>query len=242
MSLEFGPPISAPILGRVLFNTGKPSSPSTGQSWKDPLSTVPTASADAGSQVPESQATRATPTTTFIDLDGDGVTDLASKNNGVAEHLPAAGDKGLSERPRQEDGTDYKVITTADAQSDADRPGHPTYQDSTSGPKPLPLASGTSFMTTPLRVVASLAADDGIGGTAITDYEYRDLRASPSGRGPQGFSHRHRDRATGCEPASWQAHPDRDQDAICAAIPLYWNAGDGNTKSRRFVKRKRRSH
>jgi len=38
-------------------------------------------------------------------------------------------------------------------------------------------------------VVASLAADDGKGATPIiTDYEYRDLRASPSGRGPQGFS------------------------------------------------------
>ncbi len=63
--------------------------------------------------------------------------------------------------------TTYQVITTAAAQNNTAYPGHPTYKDSESyGTAP---ASGTSFAITPLRVVASLAADDGVGGTATTN-------------------------------------------------------------------------
>jgi hypothetical protein len=154
-------------------------------------------------RVPRENRTTGDENTTFIDLDGDGVTDLASTTMSWLNTFRPPVIKGFPNGLAKNTVPIYKVITTADAQSDTARPGHPTYQDSTSGSKPLALASGTSFMTTPLRVVASLAADDGIGGTATTDYEYRDLRASPSGRGPQGFSHRHRDWATrirACQP------------------------------------------
>src|SRR6185369_4412987 len=40
---------------------------------------------------------------------------------------------------------------------------------------------------TPLRVVFSTAAENGLGGKRRTSYRYSNLRASADGHGPQGF-------------------------------------------------------
>jgi len=49
--------------------------------------------------------------------------------------------------------------------------------------------AGTTRLAVPLRVVRSIVAEDGRGQgfTSTTDYQYGDLRASATGRGPQGF-------------------------------------------------------
>ncbi|MEO8899917.1 MAG: RHS repeat-associated core domain-containing protein [Polyangiaceae bacterium] len=167
-----------PAPGRLLFNTGKTFVDLTGAtSWHDPLGNVPPVP-----RVPRQNRESGDPNTTFLDLDGDGVTDLASTSmawqNTFQPPVIRAFPNGLATKSVP----NYKVITTAEGQSDASLPGHPTYADTS-----LSVAPGSSLMMTPLRVVASIAVDDGIGGTAKTDYEYRDLRTSPIGRGPQGF-------------------------------------------------------
>src|SRR5581483_3154970 len=77
----------------------------------------------------------------------------------------------------------YAVITTALAQT-APANGIATYSDTAAAP-----AAGTMFYMTPMRVVASIAAEDGTatGTMFTTDYQYSRLRASTAGRGPQGF-------------------------------------------------------
>ena len=155
------------------------------------------------------------PNATFIDLDGDGVTDLATHDR-LAEHLPAAGDQRVSQRHRQEDRAGLPGDHDLAGQSSF-RPGHPTYANTTAHAR----GRNGAGRRRPLRVVASIANDDGIGGTAVTDYEYRDLRGSPSGRGLQGFGSMI---VTGPEDKSLaihQAHPDRDHDRVPAAVPLH---------------------
>jgi RHS repeat-associated protein len=75
----------------------------------------------------------------------------------------------------------YAVITTADAQ---DPQKGPTYSD------PNVLGGAAAYFITPLRVVASISAEDGLanGTMFTTTYRYQSLRASTLGRGPQGFA------------------------------------------------------
>ncbi len=125
----------------------------------------------------------------FIDVDGDGVTDrvqvldeeappelyqtvkgswLNTYSPPTIRHFPNGFAKATE--------VTYAVTTTADAQ----RKG--IYSDLADR------APGTMYMAVPLRVVESVAADNGVDDErAKTTYKYRDLRASAFGRGPQGF-------------------------------------------------------
>jgi RHS repeat-associated protein len=172
-------------LGRVLFNTGGTFIALDGAtSYKDPIATDATPSIPKPvPRIPQGGRLYGDSNTTFIDLDGDGVTDLANNVSAWRNTFQPPRIVGFPNGLAKKTVPTYQVITTAEAQNNPARPGHPTYEKEAAPT----LASGTSFMLTPLRVVASIAADDGIGGTAVTDYEYRKLRASPSGRGPQGF-------------------------------------------------------
>jgi hypothetical protein len=180
--LPYGNPEAAS--GRLLFNTGTTFVDLDGKkSWQDPAgSTPPVPRVPLQNRIFDSGDAN----TTFIDLDGDGVIDLASRvgawRNTYRPPVISAFPNGLARKSVPT----YRVITTADAQGYTSCSGNPVYCDSMWDKTKL--ASGSTFMSAPLRVVASLAVDDGIGGTSTTDYEYRDLRASPSGRGPQGFA------------------------------------------------------
>ena len=68
----------------------------------------------------------------------------------------------------------YSVITKSDAENS-------NYSDT------APRESGTRYWATPLRVVKSLSADNGIGSMTTTSYDYISLRTSASGHGPLGF-------------------------------------------------------
>jgi len=129
----------------------------------------------------------------FVDLDGDGVLDLVKAHHAVSG---SGSDSGvlvssawlnkfkppiISKFPNalaEKTEVTYAVISTAAAQV----PGG-TYNDSPD------LAPGTRYLSIPLRVVASVAADDGreLGTKSRTTYQYQTLRGSAHGRGPQGF-------------------------------------------------------
>jgi RHS repeat-associated protein len=119
----------------------------------------------------------------FIDLDGDGVTDLVQAKNGsparawlnkfrppVIKRFP----NGLA----QPNEVTYAAITTEAAKLDG------TYDDTAIRPE-----AGMTFFITPVRVVASVSAEDGtaFGTTFTTTYRYDRMRGSAFGRGPQGF-------------------------------------------------------
>jgi len=115
---------------------------------------------------------------TYLDLDGDGVNDCVRTDYKTA-HLnkfrpPVI--KGFPNGLAQNTSVEYAVISKADAQAAG------TYADSGS-----PLDQGTRYFMLPLRVAASVSADNGVGGTSKTTYQYRDLRTSATQRGPQGF-------------------------------------------------------
>jgi RHS repeat-associated protein len=118
----------------------------------------------------------------FVDLDGDGITDLVWSEVGVP-----TGKAWLNKFQRPTitkfpnalapQSTVAYVVTTAES-------GSSVYKDDAGPP-----VEGTTYMATPMTVVASVTADDGLGygGTVTTSYGYRSMRASSSGRGPQGF-------------------------------------------------------
>jgi len=161
--------------GRLLLNTGSTFVTLNGaDSYDDSIesNSIPA--------VPRQNRLTGDVNTTFIDLDGDGVTDLANmgtawRNTFTPPRISAFTD-GLATTD-----VNYTVITTKAAQTQGLTADHPRYANSgTTSP-------GSAFMTAPLRVVTQVVTPDGLGGLLTTDYEYRDLRASPVGRGPQGF-------------------------------------------------------
>jgi RHS repeat-associated protein len=129
--------------------------------------------------------------TAWVDLDGDGVTDLVRTQmlggtrffseawrNTYRPPTISSFPAGLA----RSTAVSYKVITTAEGrQATTAEPA--TYVDD------APLAAGTTFLSVPLRVVSSASADDGTGLNTVrrTTYTYHSLRGSALGRGPQGF-------------------------------------------------------
>ena len=139
----------------------------------------------------------------FVDLDGDGVTDLVHAKmvsgqlvsnawlNRFKPPVIKSFPNGLA-RPSE---VTYAVITTAAAQAE-------TYLDTAPTPE-----LGTTFFATPLRVVQSVRAEDGTASGTLfqTDYVYESLRASAHGRGPQGFAKVTAvDKREGSNPAGWR--------------------------------------
>ena len=118
----------------------------------------------------------------FVDLDGDGVLDLVEhgpnqQRSWLNKFRPPVIEKfpnGLAQKTE----VTYEVITTAAAQA----PGG-TYSNTET------LEPGTQFLAAPLRVVATVSAEDGTGtGTMLTSrYRYERLRGNAI-RGPQGFA------------------------------------------------------
>jgi RHS repeat-associated protein len=127
----------------------------------------------------------------FVDLDGDGVTDH------IQTVLDASGTPGKDNYAKRAWLNKFQppviggfpnglanateVVFTTITKAAARTPGG-TYSDD------YVIAAGMKLMIAPLRVVASVSADDGVGGTGKTTYSYSNLRASASGRGSQGFS------------------------------------------------------
>jgi RHS repeat-associated protein len=120
-----------------------------------------------------------------IDLDGDGLVDLAeggkenfqgvstaqSWRNTFKQPVIKKFPNGLA-RPSE---AEYVAITSeAGASVYHDTPG---------------LVAGTKYLAAPLRVIKSIVSENpaGVGDMTTTTYKYDSLRASTSGRGPLGF-------------------------------------------------------
>ncbi len=172
--------------GQILFNTGT--------EWKDlhgqigwtispGTSSVPTVPDDvlvAGDSI-------------FIDLDGDGMPDLArnSPSNGASTWHNGFTTPAITQFPNgtaRKTIVTYSTISTADAQSvpsassARDGTNQPIYSD-TSVLKP-----GTKHLMMPIRVVSEIAVADGQNNGYLTSHHrYTDLRASAYGDGPLGF-------------------------------------------------------
>jgi len=120
----------------------------------------------------------------FVDLDGDGVTDLVQGKGNVARNAwlnryrPPVIKRFPNGLARPSEVT-YSVITTEEAKTAG------TYRDTATAPE-----AGTTFFITPVRVVESVSAEDGTatGTMFTTTYVYDRMRGSAYGRGPQGFS------------------------------------------------------
>ncbi|MEO5766746.1 MAG: RHS repeat-associated core domain-containing protein [Polyangia bacterium] len=122
---------------------------------------------------------------TFVDLDGDGVTDVIQASKFGMEvrskvYLNKFRPPVINSFPNGLAGpttVSFAVITTAAAREGA----APTYFDSAAKP------ASAAYLSVPLRVVASVSADNGLGEMLATTYRYSNLRADSYGRGPQGF-------------------------------------------------------
>jgi RHS repeat-associated protein len=122
----------------------------------------------------------------FVDLDGDGITDLVQEAK--SDSLPSRAWINTFKPPvitgfpvalAKKTTATYVTITTGDAQSGALW----TYVDGVTTAEP-----GMRFSPLPMNVVASMNADSGAGGTATSTYRYSALRTSTFGYGSQGFA------------------------------------------------------
>jgi RHS repeat-associated protein len=120
----------------------------------------------------------------FVDIDGDGVTDLVqeplaqgSRGRAWLHRFVPPTITGFPNGMAADTTVAYSVITTVLARSGA----QPTYSESND------VAYGTKLLSLPIRVVDSVTSDNGIGGFGTTTYQYADLRTSIFGYGPQGF-------------------------------------------------------
>ncbi|HXU02405.1 MAG TPA: FG-GAP-like repeat-containing protein, partial [Polyangia bacterium] len=122
----------------------------------------------------------------FIDLNGDGVTDLIQGTQSTRRAwINAFKPPVITQFPNglaTATVVQYLPITSAQA---AD-PNINVYSDGS----PEPVVNTTFFMT-PLRVAWSVLTEDGTasGQQYETNYQYSGMRGSTAGRGPQGFSH-----------------------------------------------------
>ncbi|HXU02043.1 MAG TPA: FG-GAP-like repeat-containing protein, partial [Polyangia bacterium] len=122
----------------------------------------------------------------FLDVDGDGVTDLVQSKDIVGgpqirhawlnKFRPPIITKfpnGLAARKTE---VTYAVITRPDAQGSV-------YLDD------LPLNGRTKYATPPIRVATSVKVENGLGFASwnTTSYVYHSMRTSTNSRGPQGF-------------------------------------------------------
>jgi len=124
------------------------------------------------------------PINAFMDLNGDGLPDRVQmlRAGGYTSRRLAALNgysrpviRGFPNGQASATQVEYATITTANAKSKG------VYTDSNG------LLPGTTYVAVPLQVVGTVSADNGKHSTATTSYQYRNLRASTSGRGPQGF-------------------------------------------------------
>jgi RHS repeat-associated protein len=124
----------------------------------------------------------------FVDLDGDGLVDLVQASDSTGSlvsqawlntfHRPII--IGFPNAQAAQTIVDYAVTTTAAAQGASS-----VYDDS------APIAPGLTNLAMPLRVVADVQVDAGLGPLgpkAVTKYHYTSMRGTNSGRGPQGFA------------------------------------------------------
>ncbi len=128
----------------------------------------------------------------FVDLDGDGLPDhittvplanapvrrrawLNDSDPPVIWEFP----NGLAAKTR----VSYEAIFTKNGQSGGSAA---VYTDT--GTLVDSMGAKTRPLKAPLRVVYFVATDNGVGPTSNVSYQYFDLRASPSGYGPQGFA------------------------------------------------------
>jgi RHS repeat-associated protein len=134
----------------------------------------------------------------FVDLNGDGLPDLIQRAYPRASHLGATEQVEtipshaylnaftpplITQFPNQlvnNSEVSYTVITSEDAQPTDPSAGPATYVDS------LVAGDGLRLLSVPLRVVKTTSQDTG-RATLTTTYQYKNLRASAFGYGPQGF-------------------------------------------------------
>jgi len=125
----------------------------------------------------------------FVDLDGDGIRDIVVSNGTISKAwLNRFKPPAIINFPNglaQPTDVLYQVTATAAAQSPAAGQTSATYEDDGAT---SPLAPQTRFLSLPMRVVASVSADNGTQTKTKRTYSYRNLRASAVGRGPQGFA------------------------------------------------------
>jgi RHS repeat-associated protein len=117
----------------------------------------------------------------YIDLDGDGVTDVASPTDSWLNRFRRPVIKRFPNGVATKTEVSYLSISSADARSQN------IYTDSAGPLEEFSSYSDTRRIAMPLQVVTSVSADDGVGSRAMTKYAYSSLRVSPFGRGMQGF-------------------------------------------------------
>lgn len=122
----------------------------------------------------------------FVDINGDGATDLVRAVPGSNNTITGGTYLNTYVRPRIETfpaglarQTEVAyVVTTSKAARDAS-----VYSD------PIGILPGTTASPLPMQVVSEVTTQDGrgYGPGLVTKYQYESLRGSAYGRGPQGF-------------------------------------------------------
>ena len=165
------------IGGAVAWNYGMPAGPNAVPGLNPIEATLPVS---GGTQNVPGQGPG-----TFVDLDGDGITDVIQASKFGSQVLskvylnkfrPPVINRFPNGLARQSE-VSFAVITTESARAGAT----PTYLDTESKP------ASAAYLSVPVRVVESVSTDNGVGQMLPTTYRYSNLRADSYGRGPQGF-------------------------------------------------------
>ena len=182
-------PLGAPgPWGQLLVNEGP------GNGWVDPTGNPGIAQGPNAFSLPYvPYPSDLTSGDAWVDLDGDGLNDIVHSTDGGSSGPSAAVTTAwlnTFHRPiidrfpaglAAPTAVSYVTITTSAGREAG------VYDDS------APRAPNTTYMATPMRVVASTSADaglrsDGNGTKVVTTYKYEALRGSAVGRGSQGFN------------------------------------------------------